>query len=99
VKEIPSDPTKVSEITELFFEDNFFEMLSKEANLYYFRNQGKYDSSSKRLKWVDVSVVRVSHKKKKPRYICKFCIVPFHKEECFKRYHPQALLGALVNVP
>jgi hypothetical protein len=36
VKQIPSDPTKVSEITEFFFGDNFFEMLSKETNLYYF---------------------------------------------------------------
>jgi hypothetical protein len=46
-----------------FFEDNFFEMLCKENDLYYFQNQGKYDSSSKVLKWVDVSVVRVTHKK------------------------------------
>jgi hypothetical protein len=52
VKQIPSDPTKVSEIIELFFGDNFFEMLSKETNLYYFQNQGKYDSSSKELKGV-----------------------------------------------
>jgi hypothetical protein len=55
VKQIPSDPTKVSEIIELFFGGNF-EMLSKETNLYYFQNQGKYDSSSKGLKWVDVNV-------------------------------------------
>jgi hypothetical protein len=47
-----------------FFEDNFFEMACKEANLYYFQNQGKCDSSSKMLKWVDVSVVRATHKKK-----------------------------------
>jgi hypothetical protein len=40
-------------------------MLCKETNLYYFQNQGKYDSSSKVLKWVDVSVVRATHKKKK----------------------------------
>jgi hypothetical protein len=45
------------------FEDNFFEMLCKETNLYYFQNEGKYDSSSKVLKWVDVSVVRATHKK------------------------------------
>jgi hypothetical protein len=32
-------------------------MLCKETNPYYFQNQGKYDSSSKMLKWVDVSVV------------------------------------------
>jgi hypothetical protein len=48
-----------------FFGDNFFEMLCKETNLYYFKNQGKYASSSKVLKWVDVSVVRATHKKKK----------------------------------
>jgi hypothetical protein len=47
-----------------FFEENFFEMLCKETNLYYFQNQGKYDSSSKMLKWVDVSVVCATHKKK-----------------------------------
>jgi hypothetical protein len=53
VKQIPSDPTKVSEIIELFFGGNFFEMLCKETNWYYFENQGKYASSSKELKWVD----------------------------------------------
>jgi hypothetical protein len=63
VKQIPSDTTKVSEIIELFFGDNFFEMLSKETNPYYFQNQGKYDSSSKVLKWVNVSVVCANHKK------------------------------------
>jgi hypothetical protein len=56
VKQIPSDLTKVSEITEVRAEDNFFEMLSKKTNLYYFQNQGKYYSSSKVLKWMDVSV-------------------------------------------
>jgi hypothetical protein len=39
-------------------------LLCKETNLYYFKNEGKYDSSSKMLKWVDVSVVRATHKKK-----------------------------------
>jgi hypothetical protein len=88
VKQIPSDPTKVSEITELFFRDNFFEMLCKETSLYYVQNQGKYDSSSKGLKWVDVSVVCATHKKRsETRYICKFCILPLHKGECFQRYH------------
>jgi hypothetical protein len=48
-----------------FFGDNFFGMLCKETNLYYFQNQGKYDSNSKALKWVDVSVVCATHKKKK----------------------------------
>jgi hypothetical protein len=45
-----------------FFGDNFFEMLCKVTNLYYFQNQGKYASSSKVLKWVDISVVRATHK-------------------------------------
>jgi hypothetical protein len=58
VKQIPSDPTEVSEIIDIFG-DNFFEMLSKETNLYYFQNQGKYYSSSKGLKWVDVSVAEM----------------------------------------
>jgi hypothetical protein len=48
-----------------FFGDDFFEMLCKKNNLYYFQNQGKYNSSSKVLKWVDVGVVRATHKKKK----------------------------------
>jgi hypothetical protein len=65
VKQIPYDPTKVSQITELFFRDTFFELSFKETNPYYFQNQGKYDSSSKGLKWVDVSVVCATHKKKK----------------------------------
>jgi hypothetical protein len=38
-------------------------MLCKETNLYYFQNQRKYDRSSEMLKWVDVSVVRATHKK------------------------------------
>jgi hypothetical protein len=63
VKQIPSNPTKVSEIIELFFRDNFFEMLSKETNLYYIQTQGKYDSSSKVLKWV-MSVMFVQLTKK-----------------------------------
>jgi hypothetical protein len=46
-----------------FFGDNFFEMLCKETNLYYFQNQGKYASSSKVLICVDVSVVCATHKK------------------------------------
>jgi hypothetical protein len=71
VKQIPSGPTKASEIIELFFRDNFFEMLSKETNLYYFQNQAKYDSSSMGLKRVDVSVVCATRKKRsETRYIC-----------------------------
>jgi hypothetical protein len=63
VKQIPRDSTKMSGITELFFRDNFFEMLCKGTNLYYFQNQGKYNSSSKVLKRVDVSVFCATQKK------------------------------------
>jgi hypothetical protein len=59
VKQIPSDSTKVSEIIELFYGWNFLEMLSKETSLYYFQNQRKYDSNSKGLKCVDVSVAEM----------------------------------------
>jgi hypothetical protein len=70
------------------FGDSFFKMLCKKTNLYYFKNQGKYDSSSKALKWVDISVVCATHKKRsETRYISKFCVAPLHKEECFERYH------------
>jgi hypothetical protein len=87
VKLILSDPTKVWWIIELFVGDNF-EMLCKETNLYYFQNQGKYDSNYKVMKCVGVSVVHATHKKRsETRYICKFCVAPLHKEECFERYH------------
>jgi hypothetical protein len=59
VKQIPCDPTKVSEITELFLGDIFFEMLCKETNLYYFQNQEKYENRSEGLKFVDISVAEI----------------------------------------
>ena len=32
--------------------------------------------------------VCAAHKKRsETRYICKFCVVPFHKGSCFERYH------------
>jgi hypothetical protein len=54
VKQILSDPTKMNN-NRTFFGDNFFEMLCKEINMYYFQNQGKYASSSKGLNgWMSV---------------------------------------------
>jgi hypothetical protein len=38
---------------------NFVEMLCKETNLYCFKNQGRYASSSEGLKLVDVSVAEL----------------------------------------
>jgi hypothetical protein len=79
-------PNKSVMNNRTFFRDNFFEMLCKETNVYYFQNQGKYDSSSKVLKWVDVSAVRATHKKRsETRYIWKFCVAQLHREECFER--------------
>ena len=49
VKQIPSDPTKVSQVTGLFLGDTFFEMLCDETNLYYLQNQEKYVTGSKGL--------------------------------------------------
>ena len=56
VKQIPSDPTKVSQVTGLFLGDTFFDMLCEETNLYYLQNQEKYVTCSKGLKWSDVTV-------------------------------------------
>jgi hypothetical protein len=61
-----------------FFGGNFFEML---CNLYYFQNQGKYDSSSKVLACVDVSVV---------------CATP-QRGMFLEVSQPQALQGALIS--
>jgi hypothetical protein len=49
----------VSDTTELFFGDSFFELLCKETNRYYNQNEEKYASSSKGLKWGDVSVAEM----------------------------------------
>ena len=39
LKQIPSDPTKVSQVTGLFLRDTFFDMLCEETNRYYLQNQ------------------------------------------------------------
>ena len=56
VKQIPSDPTKVSQVTGLFLGDTFFDMLCEKTNRYYLQNQEKYVTGSKGLKWSDVTV-------------------------------------------
>ena len=56
MKQIPSDPRKVSQVTGLFLGDTFFDMLCEETNLYYLQNQEKYVTCSKGLKWSDVTV-------------------------------------------
>ena len=37
VKQIPSDPTKVSQVIGLFLGNTFFDMLCQETNLYYLK--------------------------------------------------------------
>ena len=59
VKQIPSDLTKVSQVTGLFLEDTFFDMLCEETNLYYLQNQENYVTCSKGLKWSDVTVAEM----------------------------------------
>jgi hypothetical protein len=55
VKQIPSDPTQVSDVAELFFGDSFFDMLCQETNRYYLQHREQYDRSYTVLKWVDVT--------------------------------------------
>jgi len=59
VKKIPSDTTKVSQVTGLFLGDTFFDMLCEETNVYYIQNREKYVTCSKRLKWSNVTVVEM----------------------------------------
>ena len=59
MKQIPSDPMKVSQVTGLFLGDTFFDMLCEETNLYYLQNQEKYVTCSKVLKWSDVTVAEM----------------------------------------
>ena len=59
IKQIPSDPTKVSEITELFFGNHCFQMLCEGTNLYNLQNQEKYSGTCKGLKWSDVNVAEM----------------------------------------
>jgi hypothetical protein len=79
-------PSKSVINNRTFFGDNFFEILCKETNLYYFQNQGKYASSSKGLNgWMSVWQ---NWKKKNAiilQYIIKFCLVLLHKEEFSQR--------------
>ena len=56
VKQIPSDPTKVLQVTGLFLGDIFFDMLCEEMNRYYLQSQEKYVTGYKGLKWSDVTV-------------------------------------------
>jgi hypothetical protein len=80
VNQIPCDPTKVSDIMVLFYGGGFFELLCKETDQYYYQNQEKYASRSKKLKWVDVSVTEM---KKFPAIIILMGQV---KEEELKDY-------------
>jgi len=60
VKQIPSNPTKVSQVTRLFLGDTFFDMLCEKINLYYLQNQEKYVTCSKGLKWSNVTVAEMN---------------------------------------
>jgi hypothetical protein len=59
VKEIPSDPSNVSEVKEIFFRDIFSQISCEETNLYYLQNHEKYSRCYKVLKWVDVTVAEM----------------------------------------
>ena len=61
VKQIPSDLTKVSQLTGLFFGDPFFDMLCEETNIYYLQNQEKYVTGCKGSKWSDVTATEMKN--------------------------------------
>ena len=62
VKQIPSDPTKVSQVTGLFLGYTFFDMLCDETNLHSLQNQENYVTGSNGLKWSDVTVAEMKKK-------------------------------------
>jgi hypothetical protein len=74
VKQIPSDPTQVSEIAELFFGDSFFDMLCQETNRYYLQHRQDYDRNYKAPKWVDVTSAEVK------KNFCNYHSNGAHKE-------------------
>jgi hypothetical protein len=59
VKEIPSDPSDVSEVTELFFRHLFSQILCEKNNLYYLQKHEKCCRCYKVLNWVDVTVAEM----------------------------------------
>jgi hypothetical protein len=59
----------MSGLIKLFFGDNFFQMLCKESNQYYFQNQGKYASSSKG----GCQCGRIERKRSEERRVGKEC--------------------------
>jgi hypothetical protein len=59
VKLFSSDPKNVSDVTDLFFGDIFFDFLCEQTNLYCFQNRDKYDRNYKVLKWVGVTVAEM----------------------------------------
>jgi hypothetical protein len=85
VKQILSDPTKMWSIIELFSETTSLRCYARRLICIIFKFKENMIAVSK---WVDVSVVRATHKKRsETRYNCKFCIAPLYKDECFETYH------------
>ena len=50
-----NNPQSVSEITELIFGNNFFELVPSQTNLYHQQNKKSYKNYDKTLKWTDVT--------------------------------------------
>ena len=103
VKQIPSDPTKISQVTGLLLGDTFFDMLCEETNRYYLQNQEKYVTGSKGLKWSDVTVAEkkkfFSIKKKRNSVHLQVLFSATPQGGMFPEVsHPQALLGTLVSI-
>ena len=94
---------KVSQVTGLFLGDTFFDMLYEETNWYYLKNQEKYVTGSKGLKWSDVIVAEIkknfSIKKKWNSVHLQVLLNATPQGGMFPEVsHPQALLGSLVSI-
>jgi len=63
VKQIPSDPTKVSQVTGLFLGDTFFDMLCEETNLL--KKKKKLRGLSPRANYTDRKRIYITYKIRK----------------------------------
>ncbi|PNF22052.1 hypothetical protein B7P43_G09732 [Cryptotermes secundus] len=80
VRQMPSDPTQVSEVAELFFGDSFFDMLHQETSRYYLQHHEVYNSTYKVLKWVDVTSTEMK------KILAIIIIMGFTKRDNLKDY-------------
>ena len=50
-----NNPQSISEITELIFGNDFFELVASQTNLYHQQNEKPYKKYDKALKWTNIT--------------------------------------------